>query len=636
MTGYRPDVDGLRAVAVLFVLAFHASVPGLGGGFVGVDVFFVISGFLITGLIVRDLEARTFSLADFYARRARRILPAAATVLVLTAAASWLLLPSLRAGDVAADVFTAALYAVNWRFIAQQTDYLAAERDPSPLLHYWSLAVEEQFYLVWAPLLLLAFWLAGRRAIAAVVVLATAASFTLSITWDGPAAYLASPARAWQFGAGALVALALPYLSRVPRLLAALAGTAGAAALAFSLTLDESGYPGLQALVPTLGAAAVIAFRSPVSALLSLGWMRAMGRLSFAWYLWHWPLVVFFGEGSAWPVKLALVAGAAIPAWLTMKLVEEPVRFSKIVIELPRRGLAVGMTAMTVPVTVALLLGAGTAPGDAVATAAVAPAEQPARLDPAAARTDYPPSAGCEVELTATTSPPCLFTPSGSGRAGAVPGNDRVVLLGDSHAGQWFTMAQRVAQRRGWTLEVLTKPGCPLPALKVVDPRLGREYHECDQWRENTLSRLEGESPPRLILLASLSAYADAKTTMTGWRPTLERLRRLGAPLVYLRDTPLPGIDVPACLSGKDAAACAFPRSAGLREDPLAARKQPGMWTLDVSGLLCPGGGATCPAALDGVVLYRDDSHLTNTLVQRLAPRMEQQLEELDLIPTVL
>ncbi|MFI6901094.1 acyltransferase family protein [Nonomuraea sp. NPDC050394] len=633
MTGHRKDVDGLRAVAVLFVLAFHASVPGLGGGFVGVDVFFVISGFLITGLIVRDLAAGTFSLADFYARRARRILPAAGTVLVASALAAWLLLPPLRAADVAADVFTAALYVANWRFIAQETDYLAADRDPSPLLHFWSLAVEEQFYLVWAPLLLAAFWLAGRRAVAAAAVLVTAGSFALSLSWDGPAAYLASPTRAWQFGVGALAALALPYLSRTPRLPAALLGTAGAAALAWSLTLDESGYPGTQALVPTLGTAALILFRSPVSALLSHGWMGAVGRLSFAWYLWHWPVVVLFGDGRSWPVKLALVIGSALPAWLTMRLVERPVRFSKVVAELPRRGLAVGTAAMTVPVTAALLLGGASVPRAEVATAVV---EKAPTVDAAAARTDYPPSEGCEVALTTTTSPPCLFTPSGSGRAGAVPGNDRVVLLGDSHAGQWFTMARRVAQRRGWTLEVLTKPGCPLAALKVVDPRLGREYRECDQWRENTLTRLEGETPPRLILLASLTAYADAKATLKGWRPTLERLSRLGAPLVYLRDTPLPGIDVPACLSGKPAESCAFPRSRGLAPDPLAAGRRPGLWTLDVSDLLCPGNGPTCPASLDGVVLYRDDSHLTNTLVQRLAPRLEQQLEGLDLIPTVL
>ncbi|NRQ36833.1 acyltransferase [Nonomuraea sp. NN258] len=630
----RGDIEGLRAVAVLFVLAFHAAVPGLGGGFVGVDVFFVISGFLITGLIVRDLEARTFSLADFYARRARRILPAAGIVLLVTAVAAWLLLPPLRVADVAADVFTAALYVVNWRFVAAQTDYLAADRDPSPLLHFWSLAVEEQFYLVWAPLLLVAAFLARRhvrKAVGLVAALVTAGSLALCLTWDGPAAYLASPTRAWQFGVGALAAL---YVTRLGRLPQAVLGTAGALALAWSLTISESGYPGWSALAPTLGTAAIIAFRSPFTPLLSLPWMRAMGRLSFSWYLWHWPVLVLaeaVAGTQSWPVKLVLVLAAALPAWLTLRLVENPVRFSAVVAALPRRGLAVGTAAMTVPLTASLLLGGATAPGrEAVTTAALAtgnPAAEAPTVDAAAARSDYPPSNGCEVELTATTSPSCLF---GTGK-------DRIVLIGDSHAGQWFSMARRLAERRGWTLEVLTKPGCPLPALSVVDPRLGREYRECTAWREHALARLERESPPRLVLLASLSAYASAKEITKGWDTTLARLQRLGAPLVYLRDTPLPGIDVPTCLSGGER--CDFPRSTGLRPDPLAdqiaAGKRPGMWRLDVSELICPSGPA-CPAARDGVVLYRDDSHLTDTLVRRLAPRLERDLEDLDLIPTVL
>ncbi|WP_084959273.1 acyltransferase family protein [Thermoactinospora rubra] len=630
MTAHRKDIEGLRAVAVLFVLAFHAGVPGLGGGFAGVDVFFVVSGFLIAGLIVRDLEAGRFRLAGFYARRARRILPAAGVVLVVTALAAWPLLPALRLRELAADVFTAALSAANWRFVAQQTDYLAADRDPSPLLHFWSLAVEEQFYLVWAPLALLAFRLAGRRAVAVAALLLTGASLALCLSWDGPAAYLATPARAWQLGVGALAALAAPYLARLPRLAAAAAGTAGGVVLAWSLALDETGYPGPQALVPTLGAAAVLLFRSPVSTLLGHPAPRAMGRLSYSWYLWHWPVVVLFGAGQPWPVKLALVLGAALPAWLTMKLVEEPVRFSPVVTELPRRGLAVGAAAMAIPVTAALLLGGVSAPRQAVAVATVEPVEpvEPApTVDVAAARADYPPSRGCEVEPAATTSPPCLF---------GGPSKDRIVLIGDSHAGQWFSAALRIAQRRGWALEVLTKPGCPLPAITVVDPRLGREYRECDAWREHTLRRLEGEPPPRLVLLASLATYAGPEATLRGWRTTLARLSRLGTPLVHLRDTPLPGIDVPSCLAARPARQCAFPRERALPQDPLAETRQPGMWRLDVTEVLCPGTGPACPAVLDGVVLYRDGSHLTNTLVVRLAPRLERDLEDLDLIPTVL
>ncbi|MER5422683.1 acyltransferase family protein [Streptosporangium roseum] len=668
--GFRPDIEGLRAAAVLAVLAFHATVPGMTGGFAGVDVFFVVSGFLITGLLLRDISATgRFSLAEFYARRARRLLPAAGVVLLATVAGAWLLLPPLRGRDIAGDVIAAALSIANWRAVAGQTDYLAAERDPSPLLHYWSLAVEEQFYLLWAPLLLVTALLARRLgrgavpAIAVTVVTLTCASFALSLWWTAlsePLAYLASPSRAWQFGAGALAALLMPYGSRFPRgadrdgpdagggrrprsaagVASAALGLGGAAAIAWSVVAFDSTtpYPGTAALVPTLGTVAVVLFRSPVSAALSLGPVRALGRLSFSWYLWHWPVLVLAEAAlgtQPWPVRLALVLASAVPAALTMRLVENPLRLSKVVTSLPRRGLALGTTAMTVPVAAALLLNGGAVQG-AATTAHVTVADVPVTTlqpPPAQARDDFPKSKGCEIGLTATTSPACLF--------GAPAAKDRIVLIGDSHAGQWFAAAERVAVRRGWALEVLTKPGCPLPRLTVVDPRLGREYHECDTWREYALNRLAAGPPPRLILVASLNAYATDRASLTrAWDSTLHRLTRLGAPLVYLRDTPLPGEDVPSCLSGGPVGDCSFPRDRGLRPDPLAeqivAGERPGVRLLDVTPLLCPGTAANCPAALDGIVLYRDDVHITDTLAVRLAPRIEQDLEDLDLIPTVL
>ncbi|MEU1878393.1 acyltransferase family protein [Streptosporangium sp. NPDC020072] len=672
--GFRPDIEGLRAVAVLAVLAFHATVPGMAGGFAGVDVFFVISGFLITGLLLRDISAEgRFSLADFYARRARRILPAAGVVLLATTAGAWLLLPPLRGTDVAGDVVAAALYLANWRFVAGQTDYLAAARDPSPLLHYWSLAVEEQFYLLWAPLLLVLVLVARRLgrsplpAIAVAVVALTGVSFALALWWTGtsaPLAYLSSPSRAWQFGVGALAALLTPYGGRlgarpgggeghrdVPRfslrVVSGALGLAGAAAVAWSIVAlgPQTPYPGTAALVPTLGTAAVIVFRSPVSAALSWAPVRLAGRLSFSWYLWHWPVLVLteaaLGEQS-WPVRLALVLACALPAALTLRLVEQPLRTSRVVAALPRRGLALGTSAMAVPVAAALLLNGGIVQGATTTTVTVAQsAETPdtpgtaLRPPPAQARNDFPKSQGCEIALTATTSPPCLF--------GDTSSKDRVVLIGDSHAGQWFAAAERIAVRRGWALEVLTKPGCPLPRLTVVDPRLGREYRECDAWREYAMKRLASEAPPRLILLASLNAYTTDRAALTrAWDSTLTPLSRLGASLVYLRDTPLPGKDVPACLSGGPVSGCAFPRAAGLRPDPLAeqitAGGRPGVRLLDVTPLLCPedSASATCPAALDGIVLYRDDAHITDTLAVRLAPRIEQDLEDLDLIPTVL
>ncbi|MFD0345856.1 acyltransferase family protein [Kitasatospora aburaviensis] len=270
---FRPDIEGLRGVAVLSVLAFHAAVPGFTGGYVGVDVFFVVSGFLITGLLL----GRPIGLRDFAARRARRILPAAAVVLVATALAGGALLDPLRGTDLARDLIAAAGQFANWRFVGEQTDYLAAERDPSPLQHFWSLGVENQFYLLWGVLLLgLARFLAGRRRTAAIVLATTAigaGSLVLCIRWtagSAPLGYFSTASRLWEFAAGACAALLGPALAgrsagtgpagralgRVLRLV----GWTGAVAVVVAVFRYDRNtpFPGTAALLPVLGTAAVL------------------------------------------------------------------------------------------------------------------------------------------------------------------------------------------------------------------------------------------------------------------------------------------------------------------------------------------------------------------------------------------
>ncbi|WHT19879.1 SGNH hydrolase domain-containing protein [Crossiella sp. CA-258035] len=649
--GRRADIEGLRAVAVLTVLGFHAGVPLFGGGFVGVDVFFVISGFLITGLLLGDLATKgTFSLKEFYARRARRILPSAGVVLVVIAFLSWLLLPPLRAKDIAYDVLAGALNVANWRFVANQTDYLAAARDHSPVLHFWSLGVEEQFYLVWAPLLLGIAVLARRLGrsvvplVAGVVALLSIGSLLLSVRWTAssePLAYLGSPTRAWEFGLGALAAVAAPWL-RLPVAARWVLGWLGAAAIGWSTVVFSSAtaFPGVVALVPVLGTVAVIlAPGKGFAGFLSTGPMRAMGRLSFAWYLWHWPVLVFAEAVSgqlAWPVKLALVLGAAAPAWLTARLVERPVRFSRTISALPVRGLAIGVTAVLLPVAAGLVTGSaaqrmmGGGVTELSATLPLAAADGPDLLTSPApgltppvdrARADLPPVPGCELFPAELTGPECVF---------GDPAAEQVLLIGDSHASQWFPAVRQLAQRRGWAVRVRVKQGCPLPDLTVYNPTLGRAYTECDTWRRDTLAQVAG-SKPKLVFLASLNQYtADQELLKEAWARSLDRLAATGAPLVHLRDTPLPGKDIPACVS-EDPAACGFPRERALRPDPLAGR--PGLSTVDMNPVLCP--GDTCPAVRQGVLLYRDDSHLTGTAAALLGRRMERTLERQGLLPLV-
>ncbi|MCB5163961.1 acyltransferase family protein [Streptomyces bambusae] len=685
-SAFRPDIEGLRAAAVLAVLAFHAELPGFTGGFVGVDVFFVISGYLITGLLVREaITTGRIRLGDFFSRRARRLLPSAAVVLAVVAAAgAWLTVP-LQRTDLERDVLAAAVSAANWRFVAQQTDYLAAGHAQSPLLHFWSLAVEEQFYLFWGPLLALLVLVFGtaraarrgravRLLVAPAAALLVAASFVLSLHWTDSSAslaYLGTPSRVWQFGIGALLALLPWHLMRGPRPLRLLCGWAGAAAIAWCVTTYDSGtpYPGWAALVPTLGAAAVILAAIPgrgeryteepfgVGRILARRAPRALGRLSYNLYLWHWPVLVLAGArlgGSlGWPAKTALTLAAVLPAYATMRWVERPLRRSRTVSVHPRRGLAVGVSAIVFPVVLALVVGsttvrllgpadpvdpAGLPPGAAAGPALLARtpgvpvADGPVVPGPAQARKDFPPDAGCQVAPAVTRSPECLF--------GATDSPDRIVLLGDSHAGQWFSPMLALAARRGWALQELVKQGCPLPQVAVHNPQLGRGYRECDTWRADTLERLRRQPRPKLIVIGSLNRYtADPQRLLAGWEKTLAPLRALGAPIVYIEDTPVPGTDIPACVSGSpdSPADCAFSRTDSRQPDPLARRiaagALPGVRSISVNPVLCPGTGPTCPAVVDRILLYRDDAHLTNAAAVVLTPRLERLLTESGALP---
>jgi peptidoglycan/LPS O-acetylase OafA/YrhL len=661
----RLDIEGLRAVAILAVLVFHAGVPHLAGGFVGVDVFFVISGFLITQQLLRPLlDGRRLSLRDFYARRARRILPAAAVVLVVVLALGWLILSPLRQVDLARDAAASALYVPNWWFISGQVDYLRGGLAVSPLLHYWSLGVEEQFYLVWPGLVLAAAAVARRWRLNLPVVVATVlgvvvtASFVLSMVLTRsaqPWAFLGSPSRAWQFGAGALVALWLSTgRARIPAP-PGWVGWLGLAAIAWAVVSFDrlTPYPGAAALLPTLGTAVVIAAGAERSgagrchtpaALLATAPLPLIGRLSFTWYLWHWPALVLTEAVTgplAWPLRLAIVFAAVIPAWLTMSLVEDRIRFSRPLIRRPSLGLAVGAMAMCVPLLVACGLGvrAGSLAGATVSPdVAMAPATvsdpfgsthqaaggmvTPAPADARADLPTYPEP--CQLATPVLVSPPCVIGPATRGH---------VVLLGDSHAVEWFSGVQGVASARGWAVEMLTKSGCPLPLFMTVPAELGRPYTECATWRESSLDRLAAEPKPEVIFVSTLNKYlSDQSVVMAGWRASLARLAQLGVPIVYLRDNPLPGLDVPACISGatSDWARCAFPRAGGLSADPLAAAitagTVPGVRMVDLNGLLCPPGHPTCPAVLGNTLLYRDISHLTNTAVVALTPALEADL----------
>ena len=363
---YRPDIEGLRAVAVVLVVLSHASIGGVRGGFVGVDVFFVLSGFLITGLLLRELDTTgTISLGAFYARRARRLLPAAALVLLVTLGATILLMPPLLVPGITGDVAAAAAYVSNIGFALQATDYFAAGQAPSPILHYWSLGVEEQFYLFWpAIVLLVARSAIGRRARVAVAVAGLAAASLALSVWltsaNPPWAFFSLPTRAWELGIGAILAVAGTRLATLPTRLAAMAGWTGLALIVVAgMGLDETvPYPGTAALLPAVGACLVViagAGRVPVgpARLLGTAVPRFFGRISYSLYLWHWPLLVIPAVvlGAPLPLleRVALVAAAVVLAAGTQHWVEDPFRRGRFIGTLPRRNLAMaGALTLTV------------------------------------------------------------------------------------------------------------------------------------------------------------------------------------------------------------------------------------------------------------------------------------------------
>jgi peptidoglycan/LPS O-acetylase OafA/YrhL len=446
--GFRPDLEGLRAVAVVLVLLYHAAVPGFSGGYVGVDVFFVLSGFLITGLLLREVRrSGTVSLPTFYARRARRLLPASALVLLVTVVASFFMMPPLRVPDVAGDAAAAALYVSNMRFAFQATDYLQAEMAPSPILHFWSLGVEEQFYIFWPAIVLLATRGGGNaaRRIGIVAGFIAAASFLLSLYLtqaNQPWAFFSLPTRAWELGLGAFLAIGATQLARIPVRPAAVLAWVGLAMVALSGVVLSTGtpFPGVAALLPTVGSALVIAggFRQTPFApgrWLSKAIPRFLGRISYSLYLWHWPLLILpavaLDMKLPWWARGALVLVAIGLAAATQRWVEDPLRHGRGIGTLPRRNLAMAGALSVLVATVSLGIGvrATNALVGSASTDATADEQQldqilgggatpsPGAASPAASPGETPGPG-------ATASPPASPTPSPSASAspGASPG----------------------------------------------------------------------------------------------------------------------------------------------------------------------------------------------------------------------
>ena len=669
---FRPDVEGLRAVAVVAVLLYHAGVPFAGGGYVGVDVFFVISGFLITGLLVRELEKTgTVSLARFYSRRAKRLLPLTVVVLAFVVVLSGLLFDPVRMEEVSFGVVAAGLYAMNWLLAARAADYFAAGLQASPVQHFWTLAVEEQFYLVWPVLILTVAWWSRRTrrglrpvlgAAIAVVVVSSLAYSIYSTGQQAGAAYFSTLTRGWELALGGVLALVpASRLGRLPRMAAGVMAGAGLGAIAFATLRfdDDTLFPGYAALVPTLGTAAIIAagfatMPAGPSRLLALGPVRHVGRISYSWYLWHWPPLVFAAAiwGKLSPLEgVAVLAASYVPALLTNRLVEKPFLHSETLSRYPRKAIVLGGACTASSVGLGLLLFAVTptvpeAPETEVAGAAALrggyslqeSAEAVHPTPRGAEKKENRPrmyADGCHLDLEETRSPGCVY--------GNPSSDTTVVLFGDSHAMQWFPALEELAKERDWRLLGFSKSACPPAEVRVYSTGLRREYRECEEWRERTLGRITQKENPDLVVTSMLNRYraredgkglpddASNEAMVEGYASTLETLRGTRAPVAVIEDVPRPDKDIPECVSQsldrlRD---CAFPRSEALgqpRINARAAAEVEGASLIDPTAVVCP--EETCPAVIGDVLVYRNGAHLTRTYVRTLTPWLGEQLPE--------
>lgn len=683
----RRDIQALRALAVSLVVVNHLWPDLVGGGYVGVDVFFVISGYLITKHLLGELgRSNRIELGQFYARRAKRLLPAALLVALVSLLVAALYLPADRLLAVGRETIAATLYVENWSLAAQSVDYSAQNNQASTVQHYWSLSVEEQFYLIW-PLLLLGVYLLARRMrsprafmLAALSVIG-AVSLVVSIVLTHTSrseAYFVTPTRVWEFAVGGLVAAAASTWFSNPRYparvrVAGIAQWVGLGLIVVSAAaFDEStAFPGYLAAIPVAGTALFILSgpRSPLwspNTVLGVSPIQTLGNISYSLYLWHWPVIVLLPSIVDRPLDaldlLAALLLSVVLAGLTKKYVEDPGR-TRLLPDAPARRI-LGVTALATAAMTAICAAA-------IVAATFVQAEESERLDAL--------SGGECFGAKSLSSPSCEdpfgppeVTNVGAGEApwfddeacdphpeAIVVGDENLLtlcdfsdgqehgetvwLIGDSHAEQWKTALFPLARENNWTVNISLLGGCPYVDVKrsafmgaVTSDR--RVQQRCLEWSAAVSERVL-EASPDLVFLSSFSAgeqiddgtgrsqseqYNTAVSERVG--PWAEQ----GTEVFVIRDTPLTlNRSTPECLARNETSPleCATKATQALPADPAAeaarALDRPNVRVIDLSDKFCP--DERCYAAVGGLHVYFDKDHVARSYIRSLIPDFAQR-----------
>ena len=636
---YRPALDGLRTVAVYAVVLFHTGHPWAAGGFLGVDLFFVLSGFLVTGVLLSEID-RTgrLRLGNFYSRRVRRLLPAALVAIVVTCLAFVLVLPVTERVSLVADGQRSLLYVANWHFLSQSGDYFAADADQSPFLHFWSLAIEEQFYLAF-PLLLLLLTRAGRRWTFVVLVGTLLASVAAQVVWaqvDPTHAYYGTDARIYQPLAGSVLALLLVH--RPDQRAVGRWGVVAPVALGAFLLLSSGLVPmepwlrGLLATVVavTLVASVVLAGSGRLAGALSHPVPVYLGQISYGTYLWHWPVIKLLEETVT--TRPVLVAALALPvstalAALSNQFVERPVRRSAYLDRFSWTPAVVGVAASAVlAVTVVPgVLGQDRRPplADVEDTGAVT--ARSAVQVPDDVQWDQVVSDYGDVGWCTTEDPSECTVVEGEGA--------HVLLIGDSQAQSLVPMFTQIAEEQDLTLSLNVVEGCLWQeqlrnrksseeeqanceearvdwydeVLPELDPDvvviMSRPRVEAEEW-EDVVERRDGKEQPLEVMTrrATLHTLGDLERVV----PTTLVVDRLAMPETF---------DPPDCLTTEvDPSRCSVEDPPGIATSDLLvhrlAARRSGVQPVDLNPAFCPGAPVCLPVVEDQVV-WRDDHHVT-------------------------
>lgn len=676
----------MRALAVMLVVIYHVWPNRLSGGFVGVDVFFVISGFLITAHLLREYAADgRIRVAAFWSRRIRRLLPAAFVVLAACAVAAFVVLPDVVRSDTLRQIAAASLYGLNWVLAIDAVDYLAAGDTATVVQHYWTLSVEEQFYVLWPLLLVVTAFVAARFSRGRTVehparlvlivsggVVAVSLAYSIVFTWLNPAfAYFSTFTRAWEFAAGGLLAasaVAAPALWQRVRAsvvgvrtgLLTLVGAALVVAAAFALD-GASPFPGALAAFPVIGTMLLIVGGMPEPRILGvpLRWrpVQFLGDISYSLYLWHWPLIMGFvlllGRRPAVIEAVAVVVASIVLAALTKVLVEDPARRSKL---LARRLVAAFALAAVGGATFV-----GSYLVDRQVTAAQVVADRQELIENAAntdgcfganallgtAECPDPFVLGPDVDLTAAANdldyPNWCLTWFDEVWASCEFGdpaatNGTLALVGDSHAASMVAAFDEYFATEGWKVVTYTRFGCSglnrgLAGEDDVTEQ-GRKEYACRVWSERVRAELAARDDiTDVVYLNYTSSYLDRAPeyllTVDDITATWQDMLDAGKDVHVLKDWPrTDGDSVPVCLASHvgETGPCSTERALSLPDDPQdqALALMPDVQGIDLSDAYCD--ASRCYAVVGGVVVYADHNHISGSYSLSLMPYLGPRL----------